>query len=144
MLLIVIPIKRKRRCIYGENSNPKLVCRCSRKAIVLRMSTKVNVRELTKTDLKSRLIFAPQWVKKMPAQAQRRWLVIKYPKNYTVGATFTGATAGHIKDRGVWSESDIVTFEVCLKIKTRKEQNKGITIDWDRVVPLVVEEYTGA
>lgn len=115
-----------------------------KKAIVLRMSTQVNVCELTKSDIKPRLAFAPQWVKAMPVQAQRRWLVIKYPKQYTVGDVVTGAKAGHIKNRGIWHEIDVHTFEVCLKIKTGKDRTRGVNIDWQRVVPIVLEEYNTA
>lgn len=108
------------------------------------MSTKVNVSQLTKTELRARLVLAPAWIKQMPAQAQRRYLVAKYPKHYVIGSIAKGSVAGHIEHRGIWSEKDFSTFEIVMKIKTRRLHRNGVSIDWGSVIPSLVQEYCNA
>lgn len=105
------------------------------------MSDKVNVCQLTKTELRTRLTFAPAWIRKMPVQAQRRWLVLKYPKHYVAGPTVKGAIAGHKENRGIWSEKDLATFEVIMKMKVRRNTS---SIDWERVIPTLIQEYVSS
>lgn len=98
------------------------------------MSTTINVCELNMGDIRVRIDGCPLWVKKMPIQGKRRWLVIHFPRDYSIGAIPTGSIGGHRKNRGIWSTSMVLKF---------KKESTGMTsrspkIDWNAIIDMVI------
>lgn len=75
------------------------------------ISVVVNVHELCMSDIKYRISMSPSWVRKMPVQGQRRWLVCTFPNEYVVGPQVTGSVGGHKKHRGVWSVNELRAYK---------------------------------
>lgn len=113
----------------NSNNNEYNSQRRGSKGNACEMSYQLNVNELCMSDIKPRISYAPQWVKKMPVQGQRRWLLMSFPDQYKIGTGITGAIAGHKKHRGVWSVNEARSFRE--SYTQMADINKRI--DWTRV-----------
>ena len=92
------------------------------------MTYQVNINELCMSDVKPRICVEPLWIRKMPVQGQRRWLVMKYPDQYKVADIPIGALAGHKKHRGCWTVSEVKAFRTSVNIMT----DLKVKVDWLR------------
>lgn len=84
---------------------------------------RINVHELTKTELRALLFLSGEEVRLLPAQGQRRYLIMTYPSRYYEGGAQGGSLGGNLKYRGVWDMSTYRTVRKLVRWNRRRMNN---------------------